>query len=146
MDERIENHAETETKKAAENESRKAAEKEKRRIKKLLKDAQVSENKIKILEPVIENTAWMKAKLDDARERIKGSSIAIPYNNGGGQKGLRENPLFKGYENLWRCYIAGMGKIMDSLPEEFQEQEEKKEEKAAPATVLDFVRNKRGTG
>ena len=126
--------------------TRTIAEKEKRRINKLLKSAGVSENRMKMLAPVIENTAWMKAKLDDAREQIRGSSIAIPYNNGGGQKGLRENPLFKGYENLWRCYIAGMGKIMDSLPEEYQEQEEKKEEKAAPATVLDFVRNKRGTG
>lgn len=131
---------------AASVKTRTLAEKEKRRINKLLKSAGVSENRIKMLAPVIENTAWMKAKLEDAREQIRGSSIAIPYNNGGGQKGLRENPLFKGYENLWRCYIAGMGKIMDSLPEEYQEQEEKKEEKAAPATVLDFVRNKRGTG
>lgn len=131
---------------AASVKTRTIAEKEKRRINKLLKSAGVSENRIKMLAPVIENTAWMKAKLEDAREQIRGSSIAIPYNNGGGQKGLRENPLFKGYENLWRCYIAGMGKIMDSLPEEYQEQEEKKEEKAAPATVLDFVRNKRGTG
>lgn len=131
---------------AASVKTRTIAEKEKRRINKLLKSAGVSGNRIKMLAPVIENTAWMKAKLEDAREQIRGSSIAIPYNNGGGQKGLRENPLFKGYENLWRCYIAGMGKIMDSLPEEYQEQEEKKEEKAAPATVLDFVRNKRGTG
>lgn len=134
MDERIETHAETET--------RKAAEKEKRRIKKLLKDAKVSENRIKVLEPVIENTAWMKAKLDDAREQIRGSSIAVPYNNGGGQKGLRENPLFKGYENLWRCYIAGMGKIMDSLPAEAQEAEKAVEVIENPRSVLEIVRAK----
>lgn len=126
--------------------TRAAAEKEKRRINKLLKNAGVNENKIKMLIPVIENAAWMKAKLEEAREEICDEGIAVPYDNGGGQKGMRENPRFKAYENLWRCYIAGMGKIMDSLPEEFQEQEEKKEEKAAPATVLDFVRNKRGTG
>lgn len=127
---------------SAERESRVAAEKEKRRIKKLLKDAEVSENKIKILEPVIENTAWMKAKLDDAREQIRGSSIAIPYNNGGGQKGLRENPLFKGYENLWRCYIAGMSKIMESLPAEYQETEKDAEVIENPRTVLEIVRAK----
>lgn len=88
----------------------------------------------------------MKAKLEEAREEICDEGIAVPYDNGGGQKGMRENPLFKGYENLWRCYIAGMGKILDSLPEEFQEKEEKKEEKTAPSTVLDFVKNRRGTG
>lgn len=134
MDEREETHAEAAT--------RKAAEKEKRRIKKLLKDAQVSEHKQKILEPVIENAAWMKAKLDDAREQIRGSSIAIPYNNGGGQKGLRENPLFKGYENLWRCYIAGMGKIMDALPEEYQEKQKEVEVIENPRSVLEIVRAK----
>ena len=132
MDERAETHAEITT--------RTLAEKEKRRLKKLLKDAEVSESKIKMLEPVIENTAWMKAKLDDARDQIRGSSIAIPYNNGGGQKGLRENPLFKGYENLWRCYISGMTKLMEALPEEYQEEEKKKEEVERPQNVLDIVR------
>lgn len=126
--------------------TRAAAEKEKRRINKLLKNAGVNENKIKMLIPVIENAAWMKAKLEEAREEICDEGIAVPYDNGGGQKGMRENPLFKGYENLWRCYIAGMGKILDSLPEEFQQKEEKKEEKTAPSTVLDFVKNRRGTG
>lgn len=121
---------------------RKIADKERRRITKLLKEANIKEYRIKMLEPVIENTAWMKAKLDDAREQIRGSSIAIPYNNGGGQKGIRENPLFKGYENLWRCYIAGMTKILDAMPPETIQTEMKKEEPQAPATILELVRTK----
>lgn len=121
---------------------RKIADKERRRITKLLKEANIKEYRIKMLEPVIENTAWMKAKLDDAREQIRGSSIAIPYNNGGGQKGIRENPLFKGYENLWRCYIAGMTKILDAMPPEAIQTEMKKEEPQAPATILELVRAK----
>lgn len=117
----------------------KRAKKEQRRIQKLLSDIGISEKRMKLLEPVILNTAWMKAKLDDAREAIKNSQIVISYDNGGGQKGIRENPLFKGYESLWRSYMAGMGKILDSLP---QEQIEQAVEIEKPATMLELVRSK----
>lgn len=117
----------------------KRAKKEQRRIQKLLSDIGISEKRMKLLEPVILNTAWMKAKLDDAREAIKNSQIVISYDNGGGQKGIRENPLFKGYESLWRSYMAGMGKILDSLP---QEQIEQAVEIEKPATMLELVRKK----
>lgn len=116
------------------------AEKEKRRIKALLIDAGLSSSKIKLLDPIIINTAWMKAKLDDARDAIKSSNIVITYDNGGGQKGLRENPLFKGYENLWRSYMAGMNRIMDSLPDEIAQQVE--EDAEQPKTMLELIRNK----
>ena len=89
---------------------------EKQRLTALLFSCGVSQNRIELLESVIENTAWQKIKLDDAREAIKGSSVAIPYDNGGGQTGIRENPLFKGYESLWRSYMAGMNKILECLP------------------------------
>lgn len=115
------------------------AEAELNRIIELLQDVGISEKRQKLLEPIILNTAWMKAKLDDAREAIKNSQIVISYDNGGGQKGIRENPLFKGYESLWRSYMAGMGKILDSLP---QEQIEQAVEIERPATMLELVRKK----
>jgi hypothetical protein len=88
------------------------AEEEQNRITDLLSEVGISDKRMKLLEPIILNTAWMKAKLDDAREAIKNSNIVISYDNGGGQKGIRENPLFKGYESLWRSYMAGMAKIL----------------------------------
>jgi hypothetical protein len=94
---------------------------------------------MKLLEPIVINTAWMKVKLDDAREAIKNSNIVISYDNGGGQKGIRENPLFKGYESLWRSYMAGMAKLLESLP---QEQIEQAAEIEKPVTMLELVRNK----
>lgn len=115
------------------------AREEQNRINTLLEDAGISDKRMKLLEPIILNTAWMKAKLDDAREAIKNSNIVISYDNGGGQKGIRENPLFKGYESLWRSYMAGMAKIIDSLP---QEQLEQAIEVEKPATMLELVRNK----
>lgn len=122
-----------------ENEIKARAEEEQKRIADLLNEVGISDKRQKLLEPIILNTAWMKAKLDDAREAIKNSNIVIAYDNGGGQKGIRENPLFKGYESLWRSYMAGMGKILDSLP---QEQIEQAVEIEKPATMLELVRNK----
>ena len=115
------------------------AEEEQRRIADLLNEVGISDKRQKLLEPIILNTAWMKAKLDDAREAIKNSNIVIAYDNGGNQKGIRINPLFTGYENLWRSYMAGMSKILDSLPQEAIEQSVEVEK---PATMLELVRNK----
>lgn len=115
------------------------AEEEQNRINELLNEVGVSAKRMKLLEPIVINTAWMKAKLDDAREAIKNSNIVISYDNGGGQKGIRENPLFKGYESLWRSYMAGMAKILESLP---QEQIEQAAEIEKPVTMLELVRNK----
>ena len=115
------------------------AEEEQNRIIELLNEVGISAKKMKLLEPIVLNTAWMKVKLDDAREAIKNSNIVISYDNGGGQKGIRENPLFKGYESLWRSYMAGMAKILESLP---QEQIEQAVEVEKPVTMLELVRNK----
>lgn len=120
-------------------EIRARAEEEEKRILDLLEEIGISGKRMKLLRPIVVNTAWMKAKLDDAREAIKNSNIVITYDNGGGQRGIRENPLFKGYESLWRSYMAGMSKILDSLP---QEQIEQASEVEKPATMLELVRNK----
>ena len=109
------------------------------RLTQLLNDYGVSEKKQRALESVIENTAWMRVKLDDAREAVKTSSVVIPYDNGGGQKGLRENPIFKGYESLWKSYMSGMCKILDCLP---SEQAQAADTAESPKTVLELVRNK----
>ena len=119
---------------------RKRANKERNRIKRLLVDAGISDKRMKILEPIIQNTAWMKAKLDDARDAISDSQVVVEYDNGGGQKGSHENPLFKGYENLWRSYMQGMTKIIESLPEEVAAAEAEEAEK--PKTILELVRKK----
>jgi hypothetical protein len=115
------------------------AEEEQNRIIELLNEVGISAKKMKLLEPIVLNTAWMKVKLDDAREAIKNSNIVISYDNGGGQKGIRENPLFKGYESLWRSYMAGIAKLLESLP---QEQIEQAAEIEKPVTMLELVRNK----
>lgn len=116
------------------------AEEEQKRIQTLLDEVGISDKRQKLLEPIILNTAWMKAKLDDAREAIKTSNIVIAYDNGGNQKGIRINPLFTGYEALWKSYIAGMNKILDCLPAEQIQIETDVVEN--PKTMLEVIRGK----
>lgn len=123
-----------------ENEIRARAEEEQNRIVDILNEVGVSDKRLKLLAPVILNTSWMKAKLDDAREAIKNSNIVISYDNGGGQKGIRENPLFKGYESLFKSYMSGMNRIIDCLPAEQIEVETQVVE--APKTMLEIMREK----
>ena len=110
------------------------------RITAILNDAGISERRMQTLAPVIENVSWMRAKLDDSRQLIKNSNIVVPYDNGGGQKGIRENPAFKGYEALWKAYMQGMNRILDTLPPE--EIQEAVAPDIRPQTVLDTIRNK----
>lgn len=118
----------------------KQAKKEINRLKRILLDSGISDNRIKLLMPVIENTAWMKIKLDEAREVVRESSVVISYDNGGGQKGLRENPIFKGYESLWKSYMSGMNVILNSLPAEVVQKEVEKAEESK--TMLELIREK----
>ena len=110
------------------------------RLRSLLFDCGVDEKRIELIQTLIENTAWMKAKLDDAQRAIKTSSVCVPYDNGGGQTGIRENPLFKGYEGLFKSYMAGMKVILSTLPP--QAEAVRKQEIEKPKTMLELVRDK----
>ena len=116
------------------------ASEEKKRIIAILKDAGISKRRMDMLKPVIENVSWMRAKLDDSRELIKNSNIVMTYDNGGGQRGIRENPAFKGYESLWKAYMQGMNRILDTLPPEVADPAI--DDDAKPKTVLDTMRAK----
>lgn len=105
------------------------------RLNRLLFDCKISEKKRDMVETIVENVAWMKVKLEDTREKLKNLDVAIPYDNGGGQTGIRENPLFKGYQQLWKSYMSGMSKLIELLPEEVQEPAED----IKPQSVLELV-------
>lgn len=121
----------------------KLAAREAKRLTKLLQSCEVSETRMKALASVIENVAWMKIKLDETRAGIEAdddNGVAVPYDNGGGQSGVRENPMFKGYESLWKSYMSGMDKILAALPAEVVKAETKEE--AKPKSILELVRDK----
>ena len=62
-----------------------------------------------------ENVLWMEAKLAEARKAIGKSSVAIPYDNGGGQRGIRKNPAFDGYNSLMSSYTKALKQLCEML-------------------------------
>ena len=65
-----------------------------------------------------ENVLWMEGKLANAREVIGKSSVAIPYDNGGGQRGIRKNPAFDGYNSLMSSYTKALKQLCEMLGEQ----------------------------
>lgn len=108
---------------------------EHKRLEALLDRAEVPKQQRDVLAPVIDNMAWQRVKLDEAREEMKDASVVCEYDNGGGQTGTRENPIFKAYINLWRAYMVGLEKYTSYLPKELQE-----EAAGDGLSVLDQVR------
>lgn len=120
----------------------KAVKREKNKLKKLFKDAKIPEHKKKIYEPIIENVALMKVKLDELRKQIAYEEFMVEYDNGGGQKGIRENPIFKRYESFFKTFMIGMSRIIDELPDEISDAEAANVEAFQPKSVFDQIREK----
>lgn len=94
---------------------------ERTRLEGLLDKAEVPKQKQAVLETVIANLAAQRIMLEDTLEEMRGASVVCEYDNGGGQSGVRENPIFKAYISLWRGYMVGLEKYSSYLPKELQE-------------------------
>ena len=62
-----------------------------------------------------ENVLFMRGKLEETRRDIAGQKLVIPYDNGGGQTGIRANPAFGEYQKLLRTYTATLSELRDML-------------------------------
>ena len=92
------------------------------RLESLLDKANVPQQRRDVLAAVIDNMAWQRIKLDETRVEMQNASVVCDYDNGGGQTGVRENPIFKAYINLWRAYMVGLEKFTSYLPKELQDE------------------------
>ena len=64
-----------------------------------------------------EQMLFMAEKLDQTREDLTYQPIAIPYDNGGGQTGIRENPVFAAYEKLLSSYTKTISALSAMIGE-----------------------------
>ena len=62
-----------------------------------------------------ENVLWMEQKLANAREVIGRTSVVVQYDNGGGQRGIRKNPAFDGYNSLMSSYTKALKQLCEML-------------------------------
>ena len=88
----------------------------------IIQGVNIPKKKQDFLSGIIDDLAWMKVKLEDTREQMDDESVTIFYDNGGGQTGIRENPIFKGYEKLFHSYMEGMKVYASFLPDNIQDE------------------------
>lgn len=58
-----------------------------------------------------ESVVFMAAKLEESRKAMTTEPLVVPYDNGGGQTGIRENPHFAAYEKLMNTYIRSLAQL-----------------------------------
>lgn len=62
-----------------------------------------------------EQVIFMAKKLKESKAGIRDQAIVIPYDNGGGQTGIRENPAFTAYEKLLATYTKSLTALRDVI-------------------------------
>lgn len=58
-----------------------------------------------------ESVVFMASKLEETRKGLVNEPLAIPYDNGGGQTGIRENPKYTAYEKLMSTYLRSLEQL-----------------------------------
>lgn len=58
-----------------------------------------------------ESVLFMASKLEEARKVMKDEPLVVPYDNGGGQTGIRENPHFAAFEKLLNTYTRNLDQL-----------------------------------
>lgn len=86
-----------------------------KKLQRLTKDV-IPDDRRNAIMPLMSNIAFLKVKLDQARNELMGESIFTEYDNGGGQSGVREHPGFSAYNKLFTTLSRGIKQITDMMP------------------------------
>ena len=62
-----------------------------------------------------ESVLFMASKLEEARKTMAGEPLVIPYDNGGGQMGIRENPHYAAFEKLMNTYVRSLDQLRKTV-------------------------------
>ena len=84
-----------------------------------------------------ENILFMRRRLKETRIGLEGQPVVIPYDNGGGQTGIRANPAYGEYEKLLKTYQSAIMCLRQVLGIEQQQPAEQK-----PKSNLSSMRSK----
>lgn len=64
-----------------------------------------------------ENVIFQCGKLAETRRAMQknNSQLVVPYNNGGGQSGIRKSPIYEAYNQLMANYRKSLQQLDDML-------------------------------
>ena len=76
----------------------------------------VPEEERTVIDPLLQNYAFMKVTLEDLQEEILREGIAETYQNGRNQSGQKENSKLKSYNRLIKNFESVTKTVMKYLP------------------------------
>lgn len=71
-------------------------------------------NKRAIIEPLIQNAAFMRVTLEDLQEIINSEGVTETYQNGANQKGVKQSAALQSYNSVAKTY-AGVIKTLTAF-------------------------------
>ncbi|WP_139159859.1 hypothetical protein [Acidaminobacter hydrogenoformans] len=88
---------------------------EKRRLKSLFKD--VSSEKLKLVDSLLDNAAWMIVKLQELRDIVDREGLIDEYQNGANQWGKKRSAAADLYNSILKNFMTLMRQLTDLVPE-----------------------------
>lgn len=80
--------------------------------------AELPENKLKLITPLIENASFMKVTLEDLRENIVNEGVREKYQNTEKQFGYKKSTSLTAYNTLIKNYTSTIDRLEKFLPPE----------------------------
>ncbi len=62
-----------------------------------------------------ESVLFMAEKLKESRKIMENEPLVVEYDNGGGQKGIRENPHYTAFEHLMTTYTKSLRQLTEII-------------------------------
>ena len=78
----------------------------------------VPEKERSVIDPLLQNFAFMKVTLEDLQEEINRDGISETYQNGENQSGQKENSKLKSYNRLIKNFESVTKTLMRYIPED----------------------------
>lgn len=83
-------------------------------IKEILQQA--DEDRLRLVQPLIEQTAHMEVQLEILMEKLEEEGFVETYKNGENQYGTKESTVSKAYSSALKGYISTIRTIIQCLP------------------------------
>lgn len=76
----------------------------------------MDENERAVIDPIMQNSAFMKITLDDLQEVINAEGVVDHYQNGANQFGMKQSATLQSYNALVKNYAAVNKTLFSCLP------------------------------
>ena len=78
--------------------------------------SELPENKLAMIEPLLQNAAFMRIALEDLQEEISKAGPVEPYQNGQNQRGMKQSAALQAFNSTIKNYAAVIKTLTGLLP------------------------------